>query len=374
MIFWEIKLLLLDYKKIFIFFLVFFVLTISSFYLLKIMEYRGYLFEPFTVGVVNNDDFEELDKIFSLYNSTEKMSSVINFQLMEQNIANEKIISGDIPAYIIVPENFSHNVIVGKNQPVVIVGNENMWLQVNVVKMIVNIGISFLTTSQSGIYSTIDYSYDLGLTSQTIDEKIVMPINLQYAIALLGYGKFFQSELINPTGNVSFIEYYGMSLYIFLITLVSIGFLPTLNKSCNKNILIMYKPSPKPFYYYLLLKILSFSTVLGLISLPIVYFIGWSYIIILLLVSSFVFFINSISNNVIVNSIILLFVAFISAFVSGGIVPMVMLPNIFNIINKVTVNYYLLNLNSWVDYFNCLILFAVYTGLSYLLLMRRREI
>lgn len=348
----ETKLFLVEKYKIIGFLVINFIIFFSIYFL---VDYRNKEEEPtMKVGLVNYDDREELQYFLSLFNGT-NFSKAFEVLEMNEDVASKSIENDEISAYIIIPNGFISSVYTGNNLSLTIIGNENDWIEVSIIKLIMNIAISYLTTAQSGIYATIDTLNSEGATGSQIEE-IVMPINIAYGSSLLNFKANFKESIVNPTGSSTLIEYYTFSIIFFFMMISVSMFLTSIQEGIKKEILNRYKICGINLKNVFINKFIALSIVIFLYTFPILYLFKLKGILVILLTASIAFFIATITNE---NTGIIsnLFISFFTLIISGGIIPLVFLPSLFNTLAKLTPNYWVININSTVS----IIVIIIYT-------------
>ncbi len=363
----EIKLFLVEKYKIIGFLLVSFIVILSLYYL---FEYKKNNIEiTMSIGFVNYDDTEEVKYFFNIFNNT-SFSEVFNIIELDEKTAEEMIQKDEISAYVIIPEGFIKSVYIGENMALTIVGNEKDWIEVSIIKLAINIGISYLTTAQSGIYSTIDVLNDEGITASKIDE-IILPINIAYGTSLLSFNKYYDETLVNPTGNTTLKDYYIFSTIFFLMMISSSIFIEIIQESTKGNILNKYSFYGMGLKKVFLNKFIALFIVVFIYTLPSIYFFRTKGLIVLLLLVSIIFFIANITNET-QGMISMLLISIFTLLISGGIIPLVFLPNIFNMLAKMTPNYWVININNGPIFIIMIIVYAIILNiLSYYIMNRR---
>ena len=148
---------------------------------------RGSLFEPFTIGVVDHDGTPELVFLFDFFNAR-----VMDLEMMEMSQARQKLASGEIPAFIELPPNFTQDIFRGINSPFLVHVNSSFPLQSNLVQLFATGGIAYLSASQAGIYATLEYAAAQGLDTS----PLIIPVNMAFVSELINYDNMFVRETL----------------------------------------------------------------------------------------------------------------------------------------------------------------------------------
>jgi nitroimidazol reductase NimA-like FMN-containing flavoprotein (pyridoxamine 5'-phosphate oxidase superfamily) len=141
----------------------------------NVLTERGSLFEPFVIGVVDNDGAPELMFVFDYFNE-----NIADLEYMEYAEARRKLLAGEIPAFIELPENFAADIFTGANSPFTVHVNDRLPLQAGVVRLLASGGIAFLSVSQAGIYAALDEAAAQGLSWEEINNSILLPVNFAF--------------------------------------------------------------------------------------------------------------------------------------------------------------------------------------------------
>lgn len=185
---------------------------------------RQSLFEPFSIGVVDHDSSPEIRFIFDFFNDA------VALDYMEQPEAEAKLQNGEIPAYVELPERFAADIMSGGNTPFRLHGNNDLPLQLAMSKLLAAGGVAFLSSSQAGIYATMDYASAHGLSGEFINRYVLYPVNVAFAKKLIDYQSFFTIQVLPmTTGDVHPAAQYVKMFITFLFMVNLLAFLRTLH-------------------------------------------------------------------------------------------------------------------------------------------------
>jgi hypothetical protein len=183
------------------------------------LERRGYLFEPFTVGVVDNDGAAELRFVFDFLHE-----AVTDMAFLSETEAAERMRGGTLPAYAALPNNFTEDIFRGRNAPFTLHVHRGFPLQSGMVRLMATGGIAYISVSQAGVYATLDEAEALGIPSADINNFLVIPVNAAYMMNLIEFKNLFTHETLNLTGDVSVGEFYLRRFAAFWTTLTLLTF------------------------------------------------------------------------------------------------------------------------------------------------------
>lgn len=330
----EIKSYLQAYKELLCFLAAGIIISTVLYAGFNQLSQRGSLFEPFTVGVVDNDGTPELIFIYDFFNEY-----VIDLQFMDIEEAHAKLNAGNIPAFIELPENFTHDVFHSINSPFTVHVDRRFNLQGNLVQLLATGGISYLSVSQAGVYATLGYAFDAGMPWEEIQRALLIPVNMAFAQELLRYDDMFVREVV-PLVQGSIADYFLSRFAVFwhvLSLLALINFLPWY----SPGIMARFKVAGVPLYKVFMVKFVGLFVAVFGVSLFIVPLVGLRGV---LLSSVFVAVLGLLSGRLFYNSasrsLFIFFVALGMYFASGGVVPFVFLPQELAVIRIFSINYW----------------------------------
>jgi len=317
------------------------ILAALSFLVYETAE-RGSLFEHFTVGIVEYDGYQELDLIMNILNENEDIKTLLSIERMEIGEAEARFAAGDIPAYVVLPPGFVRSIMNGSNIPFEFHGNPDMPLSVMIVRAFSEAGISFLTSSQAGIYSVYDFASDRGMSGADINDKLFFPINYEYAAQLLRYDTFFKQEPLTEPGFKSAKTFYMQSFAIFFLLINMTAFAKSLldhTPDTRNRFRIAGVPALKVHgvrYAALLIPTM-------LLCLPAFFLFGWRLFVIAPVLAGFYFICSRFFKSEIKFSVFVTVSSVAMMFFSGGIVPTNFMPDSFENFKYLTLNYWLVS-------------------------------
>jgi ABC-2 type transport system permease protein len=340
----ELKKYLYDCKKILIFLIMGMIISIFIFHLSNEIIKRESLVQPFQIGLVDNDSSLETNMLINIFNENYEMNKIFKIVKMQKSEAESSL--KEFPAYIEIPENFSSDIKVGLNSPFKIVANLEKPLQVAITKIIAKAGVIYLSTTQAGIYSVIDFALKNGMDYTSIENTIIYPINLSYALSMINYNALIDTKIVSPVGSNTIGMHYLISFFTFFTMINMICLTKTLTEALNKNILAMYKIAGISLLKALLIQLSTLFIINVLICIPFIFVFGYKSLIVSLCFSSFTIMCVSLFEIEMVSNIYIFSCSIIMLFLSGGIIPLVFLPSIFGVLKFFTINYWILNLNT----------------------------
>ena len=300
---------------------------------------RGSLFEPFTIGVVDNDGTPELIFVFDFFNEY-----VIDLEFMTEEEAHQKLASGEIPAFVELPHRFTQDVFRGSNSPFTVHIDSRFPLQGNLVQMLASGGIAYLSASQAGVYATLGYARDAGVSSEDIQRNLLIPVNMAYVQQMLNFEDIFKEEVVHLVEG-SITDYFIVRFAVFW-HMLSLIILAKFLCGYPSGVMARFKLAKIPQWQVCGIKWAGLFIVTGLMSIPLMPFVGILEAIALsVFVSTFGLLIGK-------HPLFIFFAALLMYFASGGIIPYVFLPRELLLMRWLSVNY-------WVASGNILLILGV---------------
>lgn len=288
---------------------------------------RGSIFEPFTLGVVDNDGTPELIFVFDFFNEY-----VIDLEFMTQEEARQKLTDGEIPAFVELPHRFTQDVFRGENSPFIVHIDNRFPLQGNLVQLLASGGIAYLSASQAGVYATLGYAQDAGISGEDVQRNLLIPVNMAYVQQMLNFNDIFREEVVHLVeGSVT--DYFIVRFAVFW-HMLSLIVLAKFLRGYPPGVMARFKLAQTPQWQVCGIKWTGLFIVIGLMSIPLMPFVG---ILEALALSAFV---SAFGLFVGKHPLLIFFAALLMYFASGGIIPYVFLPRELLLMRWLSVNYW----------------------------------
>jgi len=185
-----------------------------------------------TVGVVLPADDVVAEKALDMISSLDSVKSICDFEYLNaespphlssaeiQEAGQKKLHSGDLYALLVIPDGFVQDIITGVNTPVQVVLPGNKDVESRVFRELADAGAKILAASQAGIYAGNELYRRYGLESSiAVLEADLNRIYLGYS---LSRGDYFLNRKISATGDVTTVQFYGISAYVLFLLLCGI--------------------------------------------------------------------------------------------------------------------------------------------------------
>jgi hypothetical protein len=229
-----------------------------------------------------------------------------------------------------------------------LVGNESRVVQLSVTRLFVGAGVAFVTVSQSGIYSTLDYAYEQGMDWNDVVDTLVIPINIEYMKALLAYEDYFDKTVLSATDSIPQAEYYLHSILIFLMYI----FLVTLTSGIytSRTVLRRWHMCGTPLIKVMLTKWAALWFLISVLLAPLFLLYGADMFAVAVLLSGLGLMSAQLFKGEQASGIFLFTFAVVTLFISGGALPLAYLPEVFGRISVFAPNYWFIRIGAggWV--------------------------
>lgn len=142
----------------------------------------------------------------------------INFHTLEEAEAREKLLKGELTAYLVIPEGFVDSVVSGENFSVrYYTSNSQMGLGTMLMNELANVISELITKSQSAIYGMQNLCEDY--ERYDIYWDATNELNLEYIDIILSRQLLFEVEILGVSNDLSLQGYYicGFAVLFFMI-------------------------------------------------------------------------------------------------------------------------------------------------------------
>ncbi len=205
----DCKIFLKDWKALILIlimpflFIGFFSLSLSS-YLNK-----SNFIDPFEVALVDHENSSQTRIITNQLKEVELFKKIL---YVREDEAVKLLYNNKIAAIIIIPKDFSESILVGKLNPVVVIGNKSMPLQAFVVKTFIESAANLFSSAQSALRTISYFCNKLGLNLNVYQESIV-----DLTMRVLSRNEIYSEVTDMANYNLSPMEYYTASLTVIFL-------------------------------------------------------------------------------------------------------------------------------------------------------------
>ena len=296
------------------------------------------------VGVVLPKDDQLAKTAISMLATMDSVKSVCDFKYMDEEDGRDRLKAEKIHALMIVPDGFLTDIITGVNTPVRIIFPDDSGIESMVFKELADSGTRTLGVAQASIYAAdeICYLYQMPESIAAVEDSLNQ-IYFKYALPRDDYFRHYQ---VTATEDITTIQYYGISAVILCLLFCGISIAPicTPQKQVLQQKLKMIGIGK---WKQILAKIISVAILLGMVMgavcglLSITKLITFQMIFIPVIIlvcftiSSIIIAIYQITASNLVGVMCLFWITIGMLFLSGGLVPIIFLPETIRSFAKV---------------------------------------
>ena len=305
------------------------------------------------IGVVCMDDSWIMDLAKGMLLGNKKIKSVVNLQFTDYDKAMEGLEENDYMAVVIIPENAVDDIISGDNTPFQVIFPKNAGYEAAAIREVADSAVKLLASAQAGIYSVYDFYGQYNHKWYRADA--VKRLNERYIDAVLEMEDFFNDTTVVATGDLDIGEYYtlsGIILFLLLFGMNSLAYM----ENYKKEIISALEQSGVTIAKQTFSRFLGIFCVYGIVSTVILAAIGigaglgalmtiklfFGMIPVLMTASAIVLLVQVTVSYKPAAIMTMFLLSVFQAFVTGGFIPQLLLPDIIGTIGKFTPAYYML--------------------------------
>lgn len=309
--------------------------------------------DKISIGVVCYDESKMMDLAKGILMGTKSVTDNINLVFVDEKAATEGLYSGKYMAVMVIPDEAIKHIISGKNTPIEIRFPENAGYEAAVFKEIADAAVNLLAASQAGVYSVYDF-YNENNRKDYIKPALDR-LNDRYIKTVLLREKFFRNTTVVATGELEVMEYYlisGLILFMFLFGINSITFRENykkdiINTLCNNGVGVL-KQTFAGFTGMFLMYMVFVLPVMAAIGIT----LHMETDMIIRLIPAIVPAVSAVCAIILLvqtmfphkpSAVLITFMlAVYQSFVTGGLIPEIMLPEIVKKAGRFTPAYYMI--------------------------------
>lgn len=339
-IFYDLKMYMQNIKALlFTTFLLVITLSIIYFTVTPLFQKNGFI-DRFKIAVVNLDNSTETRLLVQQFEESDAIKRLTDVLYMDYDEAMSMLESDKISAAIVIPEDFSRNIAHGNNMPVSVVGNPKRPLQSQLIKAMMTSSANLVSAAQSGVITVYSYLYDANAPQSVLDRVYGNSV-ISFSLRSLGRNEVFKKRVVSSTADITPVEYFSISAFIFYILLSgSIGLKPVIE---DRNSRIMHRIVSQgtsvweivgaKFLALFIFLLLHFSLLAGgLLFFIREYFYGDVFAVFMVLASviaasaAISLLAASCTKTLYTGAMTLSSIVMIMAFTGGGVIPLAYLP------------------------------------------------
>jgi len=177
---------------------------------------QGVAFSGITMAITAPEGDPVPRLLEDLLPGMEDISQYCRVVAMDRAGALESLEQGDVTAVLSLPEGFVEGILYGENPDVELIVSAEHPLEALLTLWVGQSACDILAAFQSGIYAVLELHANAPDTTLTYDQ-VVSQINLRYISWTLGRQDLFREERIAVTGELPIGLHYGLSLLCFLV-------------------------------------------------------------------------------------------------------------------------------------------------------------
>jgi ABC-2 type transport system permease protein len=288
-----------------------------------------------TIGVVLPEEDTVARFVVGMLSSLESVKSVCDFEYTDEETGRELMEEGSYHGLLLVPAGFVDDIISGVNTPITIVLPDDPGMEAMIFKELADSGARTLSVAQASIYA----ADELVIAYQMPEDikKVEDDLNQIYFTYALPRSDYFINQKVSATGDVTVMEFYGISAAILFLLFCGIPLAGLCER--DKPVLVQKLVSiginrglqvgAKILSVAFLLLLVSCLGITGLVYGGILEFHGIFIAIVLLVclvTASMIVAVYAVTGSPIAGVMSLFWLTVGMLFLSGGLVPSVFLP------------------------------------------------
>ena len=212
-LFWfNIKSLLTDYKKMFLLFLLPFMILLVVLTVFNKDNRIDSPTEKIGIGIVDLEQTNVSKMLISNITEEDTISNLLKFQMLDLKKAESTLATGEITAFIIIPENFSTGLLNMENPPINIVYDGNNSIEFFIIYKTVESFSKYVNYVEICTASEYYALIDMGFTAEDA-LKINDTVSFRLIMDTLGRKILFDSRPIYQFPSVSSMIYHGVPIF-----------------------------------------------------------------------------------------------------------------------------------------------------------------
>ncbi|MCC2250334.1 ABC transporter permease [Virgibacillus sp. AGTR] len=173
---------------------------------------------PIRVGLVDLDRSKETKMIADLLDDTSQLSSYIQLNTMEEQVAKKKIQNNLLSTYIVFPNDFTNDLYQGHSVELPIIGNPHQPAQSQMIKEFVESVTRHIRASQANVLTINHYAKELGMDDEKRNDFIFEQFK-EFVFYTIGRTRIIDKNEITNQATANPVSYYAMAGWFVIITL-----------------------------------------------------------------------------------------------------------------------------------------------------------
>ena len=321
--------------------------------------YRDSPMLQITIAVVEEEENPLTDLAMQYIQGMESIADTCRFLVVSKEEGFSMLQEGKAAAVLVLPGGMIDGIMNGNNVPVQVYFPENAGIESALLKELTDAGVQMLRVAQAEIYGIYDTAKNYGALDQlSVLEGDIDRFNLAFALERL---ELFQVKEVSAMGNLSLFQYAAASGAVFFLLLLGMACYPVMQsypavlqgQLLRQGISIGQQCAGKWLCgacsmgvgflsFFLMIKALAgvFGYTAWMPEIGIEQSIVC--VIILLCITTFIYFIFQLADNGTAAILLLFFLSVVMIYCSGGFLPSAFLPEAVQKIGRILPTTYLI--------------------------------
>lgn len=289
------------------------------------------------IGIVLPKKDVLAEKVMYILGEMDSVQSICDMQYVDSvEQGRREMEQGRLSALLVVPDHMIEGIIDGTNTPATIIFPKSTGIEAAVFKELADSGAGILGIAQAAIYAADNLCVRHGMTDRIY--QVNADLNKMFLNYSLPRHSYFNNYQVSATGDISALEFYGISAFVMFLLLCGIPasmIVKRKDKILRQKLEMMGIGSWKQtlasiLSVSLLLLLAAFLTVGGVCASG---YLKWSLqllaviLLVCLAAASMIVFIYELGGNRMAGVMGIFLCTVGMMFLAGGIVPSVFLPD-----------------------------------------------
>ncbi len=186
---------------------------------------QGISFSGITLAIVGPEGSSVPEEAEKLLSNMRDVSQYCQVRAMSRQEALDALEDGEITAVMVLPEGFVSGVMYGTNPDLELIVPDDRPFEALLTLWVAQSASDMLSAVQSGIYAVID-QYNASPAPDLTQDEVIAQINLRYINWTLNRQGMFRTSSVSATELLPVGLHYGLSLLSFLMLAVVPFFTP----------------------------------------------------------------------------------------------------------------------------------------------------
>lgn len=171
------------------------------------------------IGYSSKEDSDANRMFIDTLQNQSTLKQMTRFEAFEEQAGRAALARGEIQALIVMPEGFLGGIISGRNEPALILLNQDHPLEARLLRTLTEAGARSLSVSQGALYATYDVYQEQGRTAEQ-QSAMNLEINERFLNLSLARDRLFDQQTVQATGDIPVMVYYVASFSLLFLLLM----------------------------------------------------------------------------------------------------------------------------------------------------------